>query len=51
MRVLFTTSASTGHFHPLLPLARVLEEAAHNVGFATGKEVCQLAVERRPLVA
>ncbi|MDQ3695088.1 MAG: glycosyltransferase [Chloroflexota bacterium] len=34
MRVLFTTSASSGHFHPLVPLAQALTDAGHEVAFA-----------------
>ncbi|HKR98526.1 MAG TPA: glycosyltransferase [Candidatus Dormibacteraeota bacterium] len=31
MRVLFTVQPSTGHLHPLVPAARALEEAGHEV--------------------
>jgi len=34
MRVLFTTVAGTGHFHPLVPTARALQQAGHEVAFA-----------------
>ena len=34
MRALFTTTAGSGHFHPLVPLARALAEAGHEVAFA-----------------
>jgi UDP:flavonoid glycosyltransferase YjiC (YdhE family) len=34
MRVLFTVFSGTGHFHPLVPLARALETAGHQVAFA-----------------
>jgi len=34
MHVLFTTSASSGHFHPLVPLAQALTGAGHEVAFA-----------------
>ena len=34
MRVLITTSASSGHFHPLVPVAQALAEAGHEVAFA-----------------
>ena len=34
MHVLFTTSPSVGHFHPLVPIARALESAGHLVAFA-----------------
>src|SRR6476659_6439365 len=35
MRFLFTTLAGLGHFHPLVPAARALEAAGHDVCFAT----------------
>ena len=35
MRFLFTTTAGLGHFHPLVPAARALEAAGHDVRFAT----------------
>lgn len=35
MRVLFSTTPLDGHFRPLLPLARVLQAAGHEVVFAT----------------
>lgn len=35
MRVLFTTHPAYGHFHPLLPLARALRRAGHDVAVAT----------------
>jgi MGT family glycosyltransferase len=31
MRALFTVQPSTGHLHPLVPVARALEEAGHDV--------------------
>ncbi len=34
MRVLFTTLAASGHFHPLVPIARAVEAAGHTVAFA-----------------
>src|SRR5689334_12113991 len=34
MRVLFTTTPGTGHFHPLVPTARALQRAGHEVAFA-----------------
>src|SRR5579871_2206809 len=34
MRVLFTTRPEYGHFHPLVPLARALAQAEHEVAFA-----------------
>ena len=35
MRVLFSTTPLDGHFRPLLPLARALRSAGHEVAFAT----------------
>lgn len=35
MRVLFTTQPGSGHFHPLVPLARALAAAGHDVAFAS----------------
>jgi UDP:flavonoid glycosyltransferase YjiC (YdhE family) len=35
MRVLFTLMASTGHLHPLVPVARALAAAGHSVAVAT----------------
>jgi UDP:flavonoid glycosyltransferase YjiC (YdhE family) len=40
---LFSVSGGHGHFHPLVPLARALKEAGHEVAFATGPSM-------RPLV-
>jgi UDP:flavonoid glycosyltransferase YjiC (YdhE family) len=37
MRVLFTTAPATGHFHPLVPTARALQQAGHEVAFATAE--------------
>jgi hypothetical protein len=34
MRVLFTTLPFSGHFHPLVPVARAVCEAGHDVAFA-----------------
>ncbi len=34
MRILFTTVQLPGHFHPLVPIARVVAEAGHEVAFA-----------------
>ena len=36
-RILFTTQAAYGHFHPLVPLAKALKEAGHDVAFATAE--------------
>ncbi|MDQ6834329.1 MAG: glycosyltransferase [Chloroflexota bacterium] len=34
MRVLFSCNALSGHFHPLVPFARALADAGHDVAFA-----------------
>jgi UDP:flavonoid glycosyltransferase YjiC (YdhE family) len=34
MRILFTTFPASGHFHPLVPLARAAQAAGHQVCFA-----------------
>ncbi len=34
MRVLFTCAPASGHFHPLVPYARALADAGHDVAFA-----------------
>lgn len=39
MRTLFTTIPSTGHFHPLVPLARAVEDAGHEVAFACAESL------------
>src|ERR1700719_2693844 len=41
MRVVFTCVAAPGHFHPLVPLARALDAAGHDVAFATGPTLAQ----------
>ncbi len=40
MRVLFTTHPSSGHWHPLVPLAQALEAAGHEVAFASTPGFC-----------
>lgn len=35
MRVLFTCTRGIGHFHPLVPIARAVAEAGHEVAFAS----------------
>jgi UDP:flavonoid glycosyltransferase YjiC (YdhE family) len=45
MRVLFTCVAATGHLHPLVPVARALADAGHEVAFATHAAMAPL-VER-----
>jgi UDP:flavonoid glycosyltransferase YjiC (YdhE family) len=39
MRVLITCVSGYGHIHPLLPLARALSDARHDVAVATGREL------------
>jgi UDP:flavonoid glycosyltransferase YjiC (YdhE family) len=40
MRLLFTTTSGRGHFQPMLPLARALERAGHELRWACAPEVC-----------
>jgi UDP:flavonoid glycosyltransferase YjiC (YdhE family) len=40
MKVLFTTQPLSGHWHPLVPFARALEDAGHEVAFATAPAFC-----------
>jgi UDP:flavonoid glycosyltransferase YjiC (YdhE family) len=40
MRVLFTTTSGRGHFQPMLPLARALAHAGHEVRWAGAGQVC-----------
>jgi UDP:flavonoid glycosyltransferase YjiC (YdhE family) len=40
MRVLFTTQAGAGTFHPLVPLAHALTAAGHEVAFACSRPFC-----------
>ena len=35
MRVMFTSPAAIGHFHPLVPVAQAVRDAGHEVVFAT----------------
>ena len=37
MRCLFTVQPMFGHFNAMVPLARALQDAGHDVAFATGK--------------
>jgi len=37
MRCLFTVQPMFGHFHAMVPLARALQDAGHDVAFATGQ--------------
>ena len=39
MRALLTCRPLAGHYRPLLPLARALAEAGHDVAFASGEPV------------
>jgi UDP:flavonoid glycosyltransferase YjiC (YdhE family) len=45
MRTVFTCLAATGHFHPLVPIARAMANAGHDVAFATHDSIAPL-VER-----
>jgi UDP:flavonoid glycosyltransferase YjiC (YdhE family) len=38
--VLFTIQPALGHFHPVVPLARALVAAGHEVAFATSRSFC-----------
>src|SRR3954453_17369593 len=40
MRVLFTTTSGRGHFQPMIPLARALAHAGHEVRWAAAEEAC-----------
>src|SRR3954452_9010734 len=40
MRVLFTTTSGRGHFQPMIPLARALADAGHEVRWAGAEEAC-----------
>jgi UDP:flavonoid glycosyltransferase YjiC (YdhE family) len=44
VRVLFTTLPATGHFHPLVPLARATAAAGHDVAFASAASFCPTIV-------
>ena len=41
MRALFTCIQGYGHFHPMVPLARALEDAGHEVAFASAAPFCR----------
>ncbi|CAA9252860.1 MAG: hypothetical protein AVDCRST_MAG76-2371 [uncultured Acidimicrobiales bacterium] len=45
MRVLATCLPGHGHFNPMLPLARALARAGHEVAFATAGDFCPRVVE------
>jgi UDP:flavonoid glycosyltransferase YjiC (YdhE family) len=40
MRILFTSLPATGHFHPLVPIARAVAAAGHEVAFAAPASFC-----------
>lgn len=40
MRVLLTSQPGWGHWHPLIPIARALEAAGHEVAFASTPRAC-----------
>src|SRR5215210_6720298 len=40
MRVLFSTLPASGHWHPLVPFAKALRAAGHEVAFATAPSGC-----------
>jgi UDP:flavonoid glycosyltransferase YjiC (YdhE family) len=40
MRTLFTTQAGSGHWRPLVPLAKAVRAAGHDVAFATTPVAC-----------
>jgi UDP:flavonoid glycosyltransferase YjiC (YdhE family) len=46
MRILFTTLPASGHFHPLVPVAQALQQAGHEVAFASA-EPLQKQVESK----
>lgn len=44
MHVLFSCVPGFGHFHPMVPLARALVDAGHEVAFATAERFCHRVV-------
>jgi UDP:flavonoid glycosyltransferase YjiC (YdhE family) len=44
VRVLCSCLPGFGHFHPMVPLARALAEAGHEVAFATAPRFCERVV-------
>ena len=46
MRVLFTTQPIPSHLHPLVPLARALADAGHDVAFATARSFLPSQMQR-----
>ena len=51
MRVLFTCVPGFGHFHPMVPLAKALVGAGHEVAFSTAERFCRRVVEPAGFVA
>src|SRR5581483_504725 len=53
MRVLVTSSPPIGHVHPLVPLATALQQAGHDVRWATGPDAREIvaAAGIEPVVA
>lgn len=45
MRTLFTCVPGFGHFYPMVPLARAMQGAGHEVAFATAARFCRNVVE------
>ncbi len=45
MRVLCSCVPGYGHFHPMVPLARALQDAGHEVAFATEARFCRRAAQ------
>lgn len=45
MNVLFSCVPGFGHFHPMVPLARALTDAGHQVAFATAERFCRRVIE------
>ena len=40
MRVLFSCSGLLGHIHPMVPLARALDDRGHDIRWAVGPDAC-----------
>lgn len=53
MRILVTSSPPIGHVHPLVPLAAALQQAGHDLRWATGPDACPIvaAAGIKPVVA
>jgi UDP:flavonoid glycosyltransferase YjiC (YdhE family) len=41
MRFLLTTQPAIGHLHPMIPIARALQRAGHEVAFASSRSFCK----------